>query len=391
MKTIGKILLLGIFLFILPVPLMAGDENSADSSGLAEKTMTEIDFSVLEEYKHNLDSELSDYLESKSVKEWLSDFQQGKWEFDIKEVSENVIKYFFKEITANSGLLGKLLILSVVAALINNLQTSFSSGIARISYLACFLALSAIAVTSFKVVLQIGQQAIDNMVTFMMGMLPQMLMLVAALGNINSAAILFPLLMTTAAAFANAVKNIVFPLIILSAILSIANQMSDTLKVERMAKFFGQMAQLSLGLFLTIFVGLITLRTLYASALDKVALRTTKFITDNTIPVVGKMFSDTIEVAAGYIVMIKQALGIFGVIIILGMLIFPLLKIAAIALIYKVTAAVAEPMGDTKTAVILETMGSHILLMLAAVASAGMMFFVMISIVVAMTSQFGLP
>jgi len=41
--------------------------------------------------------------------------------------------------------------------------------------------------------------------------------------------------------------------------------------------------------------------------------------------------------------------------------------------------------------VILETMGSHILLMLAAVASAGMMFFVMISIVVAMTSQFGLP
>lgn len=391
MKTIGKILLLGIFLFILPVPLMAGDESSADSSGLAEKTMTEIDFSVLEEYKHNLDSELSDYLESKSVKEWLSDFQQGKWEFDIKEVSENVIKYFFKEITANSGLLGKLLILSVVAALINNLQTSFSSGIARISYLACFLALSAIAVTSFKVVLQIGQQAIDNMVTFMMGMLPQMLMLVAALGNINSAAILFPLLMTTAAAFANAVKNIVFPLIILSAILSIANQMSDTLKVERMAKFFGQMAQLSLGLFLTIFVGLITLRTLYASALDKVALRTTKFITDNTIPVVGKMFSDTIEVAAGYIVMIKQALGIFGVIIILGMLIFPLLKIAAIALIYKVTAAVAEPMGDTKTAVILETMGSHILLMLAAVASAGMMFFVMISIVVAMTSQFGLP
>ncbi|HNX28299.1 MAG TPA: stage III sporulation protein AE [Syntrophomonadaceae bacterium] len=391
MKTIGKILLLGIFLFILPVPLMAGDESSADSSGLAEKTMTEIDFSVLEEYKHNLDSELSDYLESKSVKEWLSDFQQGKWEFDIKEVSENVIKYFFKEITANSGLLGKLLILSVVAALINNLQTSFSSGIARISYLACFLALSAIAVTSFKVVLQIGQQAIDNMVTFMMGMLPQMLMLVAALGNINSAAILFPLLMTTAAAFANAVKNIVFPLIILSAILSIANQMSDTLKVERMAKFFGQMAQLSLGLFLTIFVGLITLRTLYASALDKVALRTTKFITDNTIPVVGKMFSDTIEVAAGYIVMIKQALGIFGVIIILGMLIFPLMKIAAIALIYKVTAAVAEPMGDTKTAVILETMGSHILLMLAAVASAGMMFFVMISIVVAMTSQFGLP
>lgn len=389
MQKIGWFILL-VLLFIGPLPLMAAEDSSAGNPHLLEETLTEIDFTLLEEYKHNLDAEISRYLDNKSLKEWLVDFQRGDWKFDIKEISADIIKYFFKEITANSGLLGKLLILSVVTALISNLQISFSSGIARISYLACFLALSAIAVSSFKIVLQIGQQTLDNMVTFMMAMLPQMLMLVAALGNINSAAILFPLLMTTAAAFANAVKNIVFPLIILSAVLSVASQMSDTVKVERLTKLFGQLAQLSLGLFLTIFVGLITLRSLYASALDKIALRTTKFITDNTIPVVGKMLSDTIEVAAGYIVMIKQALGIFGVIIILGMLLFPLLKIAAIALIYKFTAAVAEPMGDSKTAAVLESMGNHLMLMLAAVASAGMMFFVMIAIVVAMTSHYGM-
>ena len=389
MQKIAWIILL-VLLFMGPLPLMAAEDSSAGNPHLLQDTLTEIDFTLLEEYKHNLDAEISRYLDNKSLKEWLVDFQRGDWKFDIKEISADIIKYFFKEITANSGLLGKLLILSVVTALISNLQISFSSGIARISYLACFLALSAMAVSSFKIVLQIGQQTLDNMVTFMMAMLPQMLMLVAALGNINSAAMLFPLLMTTATAFANAVKNIVFPLIILSAVLSVASQMSDTVKVERLTKLFGQLAQLSLGLFLTIFVGLITLRSLYASALDKIALRTTKFITDNTIPVVGKMLSDTIEVAAGYIVMIKQALGIFGVIIILGILIFPLLKIAAIALIYKFTAAVAEPMGDGKTAAVLESMGNHLMLMLAAVASAGMMFFVMIAIVVAMTSHYGM-
>ena len=391
MKVIIRFFLIGIFLFTLPLPLNATDDITSDHSALVEDTLSQIDFYLMEEYKHNLDSELSSYLERKSVKEWVTDFVQGKWEFDFKEISENIVRYLFKEIIANSGLLGKLLILSVVAALITNLQTSFSAGIARISYLACFLALGAIAVTSFKVVLQIGQQTIDNMVTFMLGMLPQMLMLVAALGNINASAMLFPILMTTATGFANAIKSIVFPLIIMSAILSIANHMSNTIKVERMAKFFGQMAQISLGFFLTIFVGMVTLRSLYASVLDKVALRTTKFITDNAIPVVGKMFSDTIEVAAGYVIMIKQALGIFGVVIIMGMLIFPLLKIAAIALIYKVSAAVAEPMGDAKTAAILEVMSTHLLLMLAAVASVGLMFFVMISIVVAMTSHLGLP
>ena len=172
----------------------------------------------------------------------------------------------------------------------------------------------------------------------------------------------------------------------MSAILNLVNNMSDTLKVARMAKFFGQMAQISLGFFLTIFVGIITLRTLYSSVLDKVALRTTKFVTDNAIPVVGKMVSDTIEVAAGYVVMIKQAFGIFAVLIILGIVIFPLLKIAAIALIYKIASAVAEPLGDSKTATILEVMSNHLFLMLAAVASVGLMFFIMIAIVVGMSN-----
>jgi stage III sporulation protein AE len=143
------------------------------------------------------------------------------------------------------------------------------------------------------------------------------------------------------------------------------------------------MALLSLSLLLTIFVGIITLRTVYASALDKVTLRTTKFITDNAIPVVGKMFSDTIEVAAGYVVLLKQAMGILGVLIIFGIIIFPILKIAALALIYKISAAVVEPMGDSKTAAVLETMSTHLFLMMAAIASVGLMFFIMMAIIAA--------
>ena len=89
-------------------------------------------------------------------------------------------------------------------------------------------------------------------------------------------------------------------------------------------------------------------------------MRTTRFVTDNAIPVVGKMFSDTVEIAAGYVVMIKHALGIYGVLIIVGMILAPVLKIGAIALIYKVSAAIVEPLGDSRTAGILEVMSAHI-------------------------------
>lgn len=384
LKCLLLVLIISGLIFINPASATANDTEKPVFSW--QETMSNLDMEVLENYKKNIDGEITSYLEQKSVTEWLVDFAKGDWQFDMQEVVHNILSFLFKEIIANSSLLGKILILSVLAALLINLQTAFSSSVGKVSYLACFLALCAIALGSFKIVLAIGQNTIDTMVSFMVGMLPQMMVLVAGLGNINASVMLFPILMTTATAFANAIKNIVFPLIIMSAILNMVNHMSETIKVERLAKFFGQMAQISLGFFLTIFVGIVTLRALYASVLDKVALRTTKFLTDNAIPVVGKMFSDTIEVAAGYVVMLKQALGVFGVLIVFGIIIFPLIKIAAIALIYKITAAIAEPLGDLRTAAILEIMSSHLFLMLAAVASVGLMFFIMIAIVAGMAN-----
>ncbi len=390
----GKILLLGCLIYftsfsILPAAAASEAKNTEPAFSL-EDTIENLDIESLEEYKRNIDGEINEYLEGKSLKQWILDFVSGDWEFDIRESGENLMRFFFKEVMANSGLLGKLLILSVLAALLINLQTAFSSGVARISYLACFMALATIAVSSFRVVLDIGQQTIENMTSFMLAMLPQMLVLTAGMGNLNSAVMLFPFLMTAATAFATAIKNIVFPLIIMSAILTIVNHMSDTIKVERVARFFGQLAQISLGFFLTIFVGIVTLRAVYASVLDKVTLRTSKFITDNAIPVVGKIFSDTIEVAAGYLLMLKQALGIFGVIVVFGIIVFPILKVAAIALIYKISAAIVEPLGDVKTAALLESLSKHLFLILAAVASVALMFFIMIAIVAGMSNGLGM-
>ncbi|MDD2510242.1 MAG: stage III sporulation protein AE [Syntrophomonas sp.] len=390
-KYFFLLLLLFTTSLVISLPVWGEGVENKKSEELVpfENTLKNLDLNVFEEYKKNIDEEINSSMKGKTVKGLLLDFTRGKLDFKIQDIMGGILQIFFKEVRANSALMAKLLILSVLTALLVNLQNSFSQGVAQISYMSCYLALGAIALGSFRLVLDIGHQSINNMVAFMMGMLPQMLVLTAGLGNINASAILFPILMTTATAFANAIKNVVFPLIIMSAILNLLNHMSSSLKVDKLASFFGQMAKVSLGFCLTIFAGFITLRALYASVLDKVALRTTKFFTDNAIPVVGKILSDTIEVTAGYVVMLKQALGLVGVLIIIGIIAMPLLKVAAVALIYKVTAAVVEPIGDAKTAAILDIMSAHLFLMLAAVASVGLMFLIMISIVAGMSNGLG--
>ena len=387
MKKLYLSLLILFSLILFPASAIAATAGDSEAAFSIQDTLKNLDIQSLEEYKGRIDGELNPFMEDKPVKEWLMDFVRGNWQLDFKKLMQNIVLMLFREVEANSSLLSKLIILSVLAALLVNLQTSFASGVGKISYMACFLALSALALGSFKLALDLGHHTIDNMVDFMVGMLPQMMVLVAGLGNVNSSIMLFPLLMTAATAFGNAIKVLVYPLIIMSALLSLVNHISDTVKVDRMAKFCTQVAQISLGFFLTIFVGIVTLRALYASVLDKVALRTTRFVTDNAIPIVGKMVGDTVEVAAGYVMMLKDALGIFGVLIISGIVLLPLLKIAALALIYKLVGAVVEPMGDARTAAVLESMSTHLMMLLAATASVGFMFFIMIAIMAGMSNN----
>ncbi|NLV16466.1 MAG: stage III sporulation protein AE [Syntrophomonadaceae bacterium] len=357
--------------------------NDPASNNLSwRETARRLDLEEMGKFKTSIDEEISGYLESGSVQEWVADFISGKWKFDPAEIGRAIWRFFIGEIMANGHLLGKILILAVVSALLVNLQSSFGEGVAKISSLACFLAISAIALGSFKYVIQIGQTAIDSMSSFMIAVLPQMMILVTGLGHLHTATAVFPVMMVACTAFAKGIEWIIFPLIALSAVLNVTNCLSDTISLERLGKLVYTAAEVILGLMLTCFIGILTLRSIYGSVMDALTLKTGRFVTDAFFPVIGGYLSDALETAAGYVVLLKQAVGILGILMILGIVIFPVLKIGVIAIIYKVSAAMIEPLGDIRISKVLEIMGNHLLLALATVAAVGLMFLVLVAILV---------
>lgn len=163
---------------------------------------------------------------------------------------------------------------------------------------------------------------------------------------------------------------------------NLANQLTDTIQLERLGKLLYTLAEIIMGLMLTFFIGILTLRSIYGSVMDALTLRTGKFVTDTFFPVIGGYLSDALETAAGYVVLLKQAVGILGLLTIFGIFVFPILKIGVIALIYKVSAALVEPLGDKRISQVLEIMGNHLFLALASVAAVGLMFFILVAILV---------
>ena len=99
---------------------------------------------------------------------------------------------------------------------------------------------------------------------------------------------------------------------------------------------------------MTIFVTLLTLAGMGAQSVDNLSTRAAKYAAQNFVPVVGNVLSSTIDTVFASAAVVKNALGIAGIVVISIICIYPLLKFAALILIYKLAASVIEPIADKR-------------------------------------------
>jgi stage III sporulation protein AE len=191
-----------------------------------------------------------------------------------------------------------------------------------------------------------------------------------------------PVLVAAVSIMATVVKNIVFPLLFFGAILAVISHISERFRVTRLAGLCKDIGIGVLGLSLTVMIGVIAVQGIAGSVADGVALRTAKYMTGAFLPVVGGVLSDAVEAVVGCSLLLKDAIGLLGALAIFVICIFPVLKIAAMMLIYKIASALIQPIGDVGLADSLQTIASYLMLVLASVASVGVMLFLMIAAVV---------
>ncbi|MEW6695726.1 MAG: stage III sporulation protein AE [Bacillota bacterium] len=374
--------LLLICLLLSPVPAQAAPEQQGLGT---EGQLSELEMSKLEEFVDHLNSEIEGAVPELKFKEMITQLVKGDLDWQVSDIFLGLLKFFFKEVVANASLLGKLVVLAVICAVLQNLMSSFEKGTTgKLAYAVSYMALISLAVGTFTLAVNIGREAVDNMVHFMQALLPLLLTLLAAMGGVASTAIFHPIIFGSITAVGTIIKIIVFPLIFFSAVLSILSNLSEKFQVSRLADLMKTVAMSVLGLCSTVFLGILAIKGVAGSVTDGVAIRTAKFATDAFIPVVGGMFSDALDAVIGSSLLIKNAVGIAGVIIIFVLTILPMIKIFAVAFIYKLAGALIQPVGDKQMADCLTGLGKSLISIFAAVATVGLLFFFAITIVVGM-------
>lgn len=370
-----------LFLLLCPGPGWA--DQASQTAPNPDDQLKVLDLGQIQDFVQKMDNEIQGAIPRFDFKNVVVKLVQGKLDWRLSDIFLGLCKLLFKEVVANLSLIGKLVVLAVICAVLQNLMSSFEKGTTgKLAYSVSYLVLITLAVGTFGLAVNIGRDAVDQMTEFMQALLPVLLTLLAAMGGVASTALFHPIILGSITLISTLMKNIVLPLIFFSAILGILNNISDKFKVSRLADLFKSASMWIMGLFSTIFLGLLAIQGVAGGVADGVAMRTAKFATDAFIPVVGGMLSDALEAVVGSSLLIKNAVGVAGVIVIFILTALPLLKILALAFVYRLSGALIQPIGEKQMADCLTGLGGSLLTVFAAVATVGLLFFFAITIVV---------
>lgn len=381
MKHTKQLLITLFILLLFPFGSLAVSAESV-SDPVEDMMLEDVSLTGVDQYWHELVNDYGGFL-PELEKTNLYELIKNNGNMSVKNIITGLLKYLGYELLLNSKLLGILLMLTLFSIVLQTMHTAFEkSSISKIAYFVVYIVLIFIALNSFYLAFSYTQQTIDTMSSFMIALIPLILGLMATFGNLITVSFFHPIIILLINVSGVLVSKVILPLLFLSALLLIVSSLNKEYQVTHLANLLRNIGMGILGVFLTIFLGVMSVQGTASAIQDGVAMKTAKFITGNFIPVVGRTFTDATDTIMSASLLLKNAVGIVGLIIIVFLALFPVLKIFAIALTYKVAAAILQPIGDGPVIKSLNTISKSIVYILACLLVVTLMFFLAIVIIV---------
>lgn len=280
-----------------------------------------------------------------------------------------------------------ILFLAVMAAVFTNFGHVFQNRqISEVSFYIIYMLLIALSLNSFRAVVEWTQGGLESLTAFMGVFCPvYFLALTIAKGSV------------TAGAFYNLVLFLIFlvellivklllPLVHVYMMVKILNFLSEEEYLSKFAELIETAVSWILKSLLTCVIGLNVMQSLISPAVDTVK-RSVVTRGAEAIPGIGDAIGGMTEVVLGTAVLVKNGIGVTGAVICLALCVFPLVQVGCIVLMYKLSAALIQPISDKRVTGCVESVAEGCRLLMRIIFSAGFLFLLTIVAVSASTGN----
>jgi stage III sporulation protein AE len=383
MKKRFKIFLI-VFLFIFFIsPISYAEEETASQEEIlsSQKDSLNISSFIKEAQKYTTDT-----FEDLDLGNLFSSAITGN--VDNETLLKAFSKMIGKEVVSCINILGSIVIIIVIHSILKSISEGLENkSISQITYYVQYILIVTLIMKNFADILTMVRTSIDSLVGFMNSLVPLLVTLMLTTGNIASAGITEPIILFIITFIGNFITTVLIPFILIANVLGIVSKVSPRVQVDKLAKFFNSSVVWVLGIVLTIFVGVLSVEGSLSSTVDGITAKTAKAAVTNFIPVVGKILGDAVDTVIGCSNVLKNAVGIVGVIVIVCSCIGPIIRLAVLMALYYLAGAICQPIADEKIVKLLDQMGDTFKMLLAIMCSVSVMLIVGTTLVIKITNS----
>lgn len=377
---ISLFIFLFLFSSVTSIHIVSANTKEEPKNMLNETVKEQIEALDLEELEAYIDS--LGYFSNKSLSERLAEYiKSGTINYEgIWEQIRIVLFAKIAEILPAFACIAAIVLLSGLLSTmkITNGINASAEMIYLITYVAALIPLLIVLTECF----QVSMDCISAMKTQIQLIFPLMLTLMAASGGALTAAVCRPAVGFFAANIVSVMHSLVFPLTITIIVLSIASSMTKELKIGKFTAFFKSINKWIIGVCVSAFGIFFTLQGLTAANYDGIVRRTAKYAIGNGIPIVGGFLSGGFDLAVAGSVLIKNSLGNMSIFLMLSVIFEPIVLLISVNLLLRLTAAMAQPLGDGRISDCLEETAGNLQYCMAGILFTAFLYFLSIMLMV---------
>lgn len=376
-KKISKIIIIALTLvFIFPTYSKMESQISNNTVQIDENEISnQEEMFGISSFIQNSKQYTGNFFDDIDIGEILNSAIKG--EIDNTTIYKKILNKLGNEVQTGIKSLACILAIIIIHSILKSISESLENdSVSKLIYYVQYIAIITIIMGNFSDIINLVKETTTNLIGFMNTLIPVLISLMVYTGSITTTSILEPIILFMINFIGNLIQEILIPVILIITSISIISKISDRVQINKISKFLKSSTVWLLGTILTIFVGVVSLEGTLSSSVDGITAKTAKAIVSSAVPVVGKILGDVVDSVLGCGVILKNAVGFVGVIIIIGICILPILKLTVLTFSYKLVASVSEVIADDKIVKLLDEIADIFKILLAILVS--IMFMVII-------------
>ncbi len=348
----------------------------------------DLDFSDFEDVLNQLGDDEKQIFGSASFLDKIKKIISGEFSENQQSIWSAILNLFFDDVLSFLPLIAIVIAISVTFSLVSSSKPNGKTkSLGDVIHFVCYGTVIIILVTCTISMINLTSTTIQSIKAQMDIAFPILLTVMTAIGGVVSVSVYQPAVAVLSGTITNIFTTILMPIFIFRLVFSIISNLSNNVKLEKFASFFSSAFKWIIGSVFTIFSAFIAIQGIIAGSVDGISFRTAKYAIKNTIPLLGSYISDGLNLIVASSVLIKNAVGAGGLLLLFATIIVPIVKLVVFMFSLKLASAILEPITDSRISNFISMLAKSISLLIVIIVGCAFMY-VLVSGMIMLSANF---